>query len=129
MPDPFVPMHQLSPTSSTPPAAERPRRAGGKKKSTSGRLRKAKEKDAAGRAYAATEAAVTPAPKKPRKPRVAKADKAVVRRVLDIGAIISATAGLKPDDARALVKIHTMLSERSAKSRVAITASLGKLFG
>lgn len=123
MPDPFVPTHPPltpSPPAPTPTTGRPKRRSGGKKKPASGRTRKPA-------AVAAPVEAPAPTPRKLRKPRVVK-ETAPKARKLDIGAIVSATAGLKSDDARLLVKIYTMLSDHSAKSRAAITASLGKLF-
>lgn len=131
MPDPFVPTHPPSqpqpPTPST--VTERPkRRSGGKKKPASGRTRKVGKSPALASPHKAiAEQVLAVAPKKPRKPRVVKEATSKARK-LDIGAIVSATAGLKSDDARLLVKIYTMLSDHSARSRAAITASLGKLF-
>jgi hypothetical protein len=70
---------------------------------------------------------VTPVPvKKPRKPRaVAKAKPA---GKLGINEIVSATVGLKEDEAKTLLKIVGMLADHKKSSKPKILSALGKLF-
>lgn len=70
-----------------------------------------------------------PAPKKARKPRAAKtvAPKAATGK-LGINEIVSATVGLKADEAKLLLSIVTKLGDLNKSGKVKVTAALGKLF-
>jgi hypothetical protein len=109
---------QPSPTSSTPPAAKRPRRA------SSNRV--AARRTARGDA---PEVASAPAPKKVRKPRVAKKTVAKPSGKLGINEIVSATVGLKENEATVLLNIVQSLEHLKKSAKPKVLAALGKLFG
>jgi hypothetical protein len=72
--------------------------------------------------------AAAPAPKKPRKPRAAKKDAAPARK-LDLNAIVSATVGLKAEEAKALLAIVGKLDGLAKSRKGKVVAALNKLFG
>jgi hypothetical protein len=106
-------------TSSTAPAADPPERR-------ASRPRRAKK----ARAVPAATAAPVPT-KRPRKARVAK--KAATPRAstgkLDINSIVSATVGLKADEAKMLLSIVGKLGDLGKPGKTKVIGALGKLFG
>jgi hypothetical protein len=80
---------------------------------------------------ALVDAQVAQAAKKPRKPRVdkkkAKAPKAASGK-LGINEIVSATVGLKAEEAKLLLAIVSKLGDLNKGGKVKVTAALGKLF-
>jgi hypothetical protein len=117
--NPFIP---VSPPTTEMPAAERPKR--GPRKAKADAFIDAVTKPARKPRVAKATASDKPG----RKPRVAKVVAAKPGK-LGINEIVSATVGLKEDEAAALLNIVQSLGDLKKSAKPKVLAALGKLFG
>lgn len=133
------PLFQPSPIGLSPftpkvpePATERPkRRAGGKKAAKPKKARTPRAPRPTFTTAPIPPQTAAPAPKKARKPRVAppKRKAAAPSAKLGINEIVSATVGLKAEEAKMLLSIVGKLNDFNKAGKLKVVGALGKLFG
>lgn len=128
-PPPFQPLAAETSLAAT----ERPKRRAGRpaKAVKAKKVKKPPRHNLAAQVATLGADSLLPPTKKPRKPRVAKKAKAPRASAgkLGINEIVSATVGLKAEEAKALLAVVSRLGDLSKGGKVKVTAALGKLFG
>ena len=127
--NPFIPAQPFQPQE---PPATRPKKQRGGRKATPSAAERPKRRASKPKAdpYAALAALEATAPdRKPRKPRVAKVAKAPRAGKVGINEIVTATVGLKADEAKLLLTLVDKLGALGKARKGKVVAALAQLFG